>query len=54
MALISWKNVLGVGFGVFVVISLYGFNPVWPDDTFRSQILSAKVGRAARAGTATA
>ena len=50
MALISWKNVLGVGFGVFVVISLYGFKQVWPDDTFRSQLLTSKVGRAVRQG----
>ena len=46
MALVSWKNVLGVGFGVFVVITLYGFNPIWPDDTYRSELLTSKVGRA--------
>ena len=46
MALVSWKNVLGVGFGVFVVITLYGFNPIWPDNTYRSELLTSKVGRA--------
>ena len=51
MKVVSWKNVLGVGFGVFVVISLYGFNSIWPDDTYRSQILEEKVGRAFRQGS---
>ena len=32
--------------GVFVVITLYGFNPIWPDDTYRSELLTSKVGRA--------
>ena len=50
MALVSWKNVLGVGFGVFVVITLYGFNPIWPDNTYRSELLTSKVGRAYKEG----
>ena len=45
MALISWKNVVGVGFGIFAVIALYGGNSVWPDDAYRSEILGSSIER---------
>ena len=46
MAKFLVNNLVGLGLGLFVVTALYGFtNHVWPDHVYRSELISARIGR---------